>query len=353
MKGKKVYLEIIRILSIFLVIYGHTGADAIGRYQTAGNLFSYGLSLVLYCIVQSSIPLFFFISGAVLLHKEESLQTVLLHRAARVLIIILLFGFVEYLYFYYLNPEIGFSIPAFFKLVYNSTVITQYWYLYTYFTLMLILPFVRMLARSMENIHFWYLFGLFFLLEGILPIVEYLWGNSRIVLSVPLFENSLFYPLLGYYLAQRSGKLFYQGKVLLLTNVMGFFALLTNTVVAYMAHRQRGDVESLEGMTIMLALVIFIDIRALCHYASNSPRPVFHGSLLKLLCKAVCFIGSGVFGVYLLEPPLRDSFRFIYVATEPYISWLPAVILWICSAILFGAVLFWFLKKLPVLRKIL
>lgn len=353
MKEKKIYLEIIRILAIFFVIYVHTGTDAAEHYQTAGNLFSYGLSLVLYCIAQISVPLFFLISGAVLLHKEESLQTVLLHRAARILIIILLFGFIQYLYFYYLNPEIGFSIPVFFKLVYSTTVITQYWYLYTYFTLMLILPFVRMLARSMENAHFWYLFGLFFLLEGILPVVEYLWGNSRIVLSVPLFANSLLYPLLGYYLAQRSGKLFYQGKVLLLTNLMGLFALLTNTVVAYMAHRQRGAAESLEGMTAMLALVVFINIRALCHYASSSTRPVFHGSLAKIFCKAVCFIGSGVFGVYLLEPPLRDSFRFIYVATEPYISWFPAVILWICPAILFGAVLFWLLKKLPVLRKIL
>ena len=353
MKSKKVYLEIIRIFAIFYVIYVHTGVDAAEHYQTAGNLFSYGLSLVLYCVAQVSVPLFFLITGAVLLHKEESLKTVLKHRALRIFLIILLFGFIQYAYFYYLNPEIGFSLPVFFKMVYSTNVITQYWYLYSYFALMLILPFVRMLARSMDNAHFWYLFGLYFLLEGILPIVEYLWGNSRIVLSIPFFASSLFYPLLGYYVSQRSGELFYQKKTLLLTNLAGFFALLTNTVIAYMAHRQRGGAESLEGMTALLALVIFIDIRSFCYYASHSLRPVFHDTFSRLFCKAVCFVGGGVFGVYLLEPPLRDTFRFIYVATEPYISWFPAAILWICAAILFGSILFQLLKKLPLLRKIL
>ena len=353
MKSKKVYLEIIRIFAIFFVIYVHTGADAAEHYQAAGNLFSYGLSLVLYCIAQVSVPLFFLITGAVLLHKEESLKTVLKHRALRIFLIILLFGFIQYAYFYYLNPEIEFSLPVFFKMVYSTNVITQYWYLYSYFALMLILPFVRMLARSMDNAHFWYLFGLYFLLEGILPIVEYLWGNSRIILSIPLFAGSLFYPLLGYYVSQRSGEFFYQKKILLLTNLAGFCSLFTNTVVAYMAHRQRGAAESLEGMTALLALVIFIDIRSLCYYASHSLHPVFHCAFSQLFCKAVCFIGGGVFGVYLLEPPLRDTFRFIYMATEPYISWFPAAILWICTAILFGSILFQLLKRLPLLRKIL
>lgn len=353
MKQKKLYLEIIRIFAIFFVIYVHTGTEAAEHYQTAGNLFSYGLSLVLYSVAQASVPLFFLISGAVLLHKEESLKTVLLRRAARILMIILIFGLVQYSYFYFLNPEIGFSIPVYLKMVYSSNVITQYWYLYSYFALMLTLPFVRMLARSMENIHFWYLFGLYFLLEGILPIVEYVWGNSRIVLSVPLLENSLLYPLLGYYIAQRSGDFFYRKKVLLAANLVGICALFTNTVVALMAHRQRGAAESLGGMTATLALLVFINIRALCHYASCSSRRIFHNGFARVLQKIICFIGGGVFGVYLLEPPLRDTFKPVYITLEPYISWLPAACLWICAAIICGSVLFQILRKIPVLRKIL
>ena len=96
MKQKNVYLEIVRIFAIFFVIYVHTGTDASEYYMMAGNSFSYVLSLILYCIGQASVPLFFLISGAVLLHKEESLKTVLMNRALRIFILIMIFGFIQY-----------------------------------------------------------------------------------------------------------------------------------------------------------------------------------------------------------------------------------------------------------------
>lgn len=353
MKQKKIYLEAIRIFAISFVIYVHTGTDASEYYMRAGNSFSYLLSLILYVIGQASIPLFFLVSGAVLLHKEESLTWVLKHRALRIFILILLFGFLQYAYCYYLRPEVGFSIPIFAWTIYSTTIITQYWYLYAYFALMLILPFIRMMARNMKNSHFWYLFGLFFLLEGLLPILEFIWKNERVELSVPLLANSILYPLLGYYIVHRSDKFFYSRKVLLLANLMGFAALFTNTVVALMAHRQRGMAESLNGMTAVLALVIFIDIRAFCNYAANSPRSIWHGSFAKVAKQLCLFISGGVFGVYLLEPQLRDTFHFIYTALQPHISWFPATILWITAAILCGATLFRLLQKVPLLRKLL
>lgn len=353
MKQKSIYLEIIRIFAIFFVIYVHTGTDASEYYMMAGNSFSYMLSLVLYSIAQVSVPLFFLISGAVLLHKEESLKTVLANRALRIFILIMVFGFIQYAYCYYQRPEVGFSIPVFFWTIYSTTIITQYWYLYTYFALILILPFVRMMARSMKNIHFWYLFSLYFLIDGLLPIVEFIWKNNRFELSIPLLVNSILYPLLGYYIVHRSEELFFSKKVLLFSNLMGLAALFTNTIVALMAHRQRGMAESLDGMTAVLALVIFINIRAFCHYAKRSSCRIFHCRFSRMMCKACLFIGGGVFGVYLLEPQLRDTFHFIYAGLKPYISWFPATILWISAAILCGATLFQILKKIPILRKLL
>ena len=353
MKQKKIYLEIIRIFAIFFVIYTHTGTDAAAYYQVADHSFSYMLSLILFCVSQTCVPLFFLVSGATLLHKKESLTTVLKHRALRIFLIILLFGFIQYAYCYYLNPAIGFSLGSYFKVIYSSTVITQYWYLYAYFAFTLMLPFLRMLAQSMENIHFWYLFGLFFLLEAILPIAEYLWGTNRIALSVPLFEQSLLYPLLGYYIAQRSNQLFYTKKNLLLTNLLGLCALFSNTAVALMAHKQRGAAGGLIGLTVTVALVTFINIRAFCNYAQRSTLQIFHGKLSQLTCKLIFNIGGCVFGIYLLEPPLRDTFRFIYLALVPYLSWFFAVCVWIGTAIFCGAILFSILRKIPLLNKIL
>lgn len=353
MKHKKIYIEAIRIFAIFFVIYVHTGIEAAEHYQITDNTFSYIFSLVLYSIAQISVPLFFLVSGAVLLKKEESLRHVLLHRALRIFLIIIIFGFVEYLYFYHLNPESGFSIPVFLWTIYSTTMITQYWYLYAYFSLMLILPFIRMMAKSMKNSHFLYLFGLFFILEGLLPIVEYIWQNNHIAISVPLLVNSVFYPLMGYYIVHRSEEFFYKKKVLILTNILGLCALITNTVVALMAHRQRGGAESLDGMTAMLAVVTFINFRAVFNAIAKSSFAIFHGRLAKVVSDIILFIGSGSFGVYLLEPPLRDAFKPVYTASEPYITWFPAAVLWISTAIICGSIIFFVLKKFPLLNRIL
>lgn len=352
MKQKKIYLEAIRIFAIFFVVYVHTGIEAAEHYTIAGSTFSYILSLVLYAIAQISVPLFFMVTGAVLLHKEESLRHVLLYRALRILLIILIFGFVEYAYFNYLNPGVAFSIPIYLWTVYSTTVITQYWYIYAYFALMLILPFIRMMARSMKNSHFWYLFTLFFVLDGILPIVEYLWGNNRIAVSIPLLADSVFYLLMGYYIVHRSEEFFYRKRTLLVTNIMGIMALLTNTVVALMAHRQRGAGETLGGMTAMLAVVTFINFRAVFNAMSKSSAGIFHGRFAKLVCTLILFMGSGSFGVYLLEPPLRDTFKPVYIALEPYISWFPAAIVWILVAMVCGSVVFFILRKIPLLKKL-
>lgn len=348
-KTKKLYLELLRIFAIFFVVYVHTGTDGAEHYQIAGDaFFSYWLSLVLACFAQVSVPLFFLISGAVLLQKEESLKTVLTRRVLRMLGVILVFGLIQYAYFYYLNPEIGFSLFVYLKTVYTTPMITQYWYLYTYFSFLLILPFVRMLAASMKNVHFVYFFGLYFLLEGILPIVEYLWGNGRIALSVPLFESALFFPLMGYFIEHRSGDFFYQKKALLFSNLAGLMAVLTNTVVAFMAHRQRGSAETLMGMTAVIALVLFLDARSLCKKFADL-QTAFTKGIRKLLD----FTGSGVFMVYLLEPPLRDTFRFLYVWAQPVLGWFAACILWIAAAIACGVLLHHTVKKLPLFRRIL
>ena len=73
MKQKKGYLELVRIIAIFFVIYVHTGTDAAEHYRIAETSASYGLSLVLYAFAQVSVPLFFLVTGAVLLQKEEAL----------------------------------------------------------------------------------------------------------------------------------------------------------------------------------------------------------------------------------------------------------------------------------------
>lgn len=321
-----------------MVVYVHTGPEATARYQVVTSGTEYWISLFINSLTQICAPLFFMISGALLLGKKESLKDVFLHRFLRFLVLLLVFGLVEYAYFYHLNPEITFSLPTFFYLAYSTTIIQQYWFLYAYLGFLLILPFIRMMAQNMKPVHFYYLAGLMFLFEGLLPIVEYLWQNSRIAIEIPLFANIIIYPLMGYFIEN-----IYDGKGKVLLYLACAAALVTNTVIGHMALVSRGGVESLGGMTFVTALAVFVLVKRLFDKHPASQK----GS------KVISFLGSGSMCVFLLEPPLRDTFKRIYVATEPYITWFPAALLWVSAACLAGILIYHLLRLIPGVKKIL
>ncbi|MBR4994119.1 MAG: acyltransferase family protein [Lachnospiraceae bacterium] len=339
MKTRKTYIDFIRILAILMVVFVHTGPEASQRYSVVpSGSFTYWFSVALNTLTQTCAPLFFMVTGAVLLHKKETLEDVLLHRALKFFVILMVFGLIEYAYFYHLNPEITFSIPTFFYLAYSTTVIHQFWFLYAYLGFLLVLPFIRMMAQNMEDKHFWYLAGLMLVLEGICPIIEYLWGNSRIALPVPFLTNVIIYPLMGYFIEHRFDK-----KHLIIVNLFGLAAFVTNSVIGHMAIAQRGDVEALGGMTFVIAVVLFVDIKALFEKWPASERSA----------KAISFLGAGSICVFLLEPPLRDTFKVVYEASEPYITWFPASLLWIMCACLAGILIYHLLRLIPGVKRVL
>ena len=75
-KEKYIYLEIIRIIAMFFVIFNHTGIEGFFLYfkQDPGS-FSYWLYSFISIFCKFSVSIFFMISGALMLGKEESIKT--------------------------------------------------------------------------------------------------------------------------------------------------------------------------------------------------------------------------------------------------------------------------------------
>ena len=64
-KRNKIYLEIIRILAIFLVVINHTCAFSFPNVEGVGDVW-YWSQLLFDEIVKMAVPLFFMVSGALL-----------------------------------------------------------------------------------------------------------------------------------------------------------------------------------------------------------------------------------------------------------------------------------------------
>lgn len=330
MKEKKIHLELLRIFAIFFVLYSHTGIAAKFHFQIAGGIVSEMLSFALLSLSMTCNTLFFMVTGAVLLHKEERFTDIFRRRILRMVIILIIFSFFQYVCSYHANPEIGFSIPVFFKIVYSVEIITQYWFLYAYLALLVMLPFLRILARGLTREHFIYLVLLYVLIKGILPLVEYFWENQAINLTVPLLENTVLFPLIGYYIEHNKEDLLSKKQIVITLNVAFIAALFIDLFYARNRYYQDGMLaETLDGMMLLMALAVFVDFRFFCKKVR----------LPNWLQKIILFLGNGAFTVYLLNPQLTELCYFFYEKLEPWIKWLPATVVWLSAAMLIGGML--------------
>ena len=134
-KEKKTYLEALRILSAFFVIFMHLPASS---YFLNANGISRFIAIIVSIIIRISVPIFFMISGALLLDKQEDYKTIIKKRFLRICGVIFIFELgmfiLAYLYFniYKRIPFVGSPIKTFIKgvLAGNLDNLGSYWFLY-------------------------------------------------------------------------------------------------------------------------------------------------------------------------------------------------------------------------------
>ena len=114
------------------------------------------------------------VSGSLLLPKEESIRYVFRHRVLRMVLVLVLFSFFQYLFLIFKGLD-AFDFPYFLTRLYTGDCFSPaYWFLYSYTGMLMMLPFLRKLVKSMTKNQFLYLFLLIFILRGVMPILQYL-----------------------------------------------------------------------------------------------------------------------------------------------------------------------------------
>ena len=202
--NRKVYPDVLRIIAILFVMYMHT--DENGYYLYAFNC-PFVLKLIYIAttaFVSVAVPIFFMISGAFLIGKEETVKELYRKRVLRIVIVLVVFTLIQYAYHiwaydfpldivYFLENTIGGSIPP------------SYWYLYAYLAYLISLPLIRKLALSMSNRDYRYLFIVYLIVEGLFPTLAFLLGVDEIngFFLIPFLNRVIIFPLLGYYMEHR------------------------------------------------------------------------------------------------------------------------------------------------------
>ena len=349
MGGKrKIHLDFLRILAAFLVLVHHSELMELLDHTQSGIRGIFVLScMTSYVFV--NVPLFFMISGALLLSREESDRELYGRRIPRFLLLTFLVNLFTYVYRCYPSFIAGDFFRGFFAGIMDET----HWYLYAYLGLLVCLPFLRRAARGMTHTEAIVLVCMRFLFYSLLPglncITNYK-GYPAVPVSgsfsVPFAAlDILFYPIMGYYLEEKlpwekADWKWAAASVAVICGGIGVSALMN----CHEGLRMSSSVSLLRLFAYTTAMATFVLAKYL--FTRGRCRQWFEG-ILKTA-------SSLMLGVYILEPVLRPAVKPLLI------GWMgegasPAITAgWYCvSGLVVYAAITWLLKKLPVLRKIL
>lgn len=349
MGGKrKIHLDFLRILAAFLVLVHHSELMELLDHTQSGIRGIFVLScMTSYVFV--NVPLFFMISGALLLGREESDRVIYGRRIPRFLLLTFLVNLFTYVYRCYPSFITGDFFRGFFGGIMDDT----HWYLYAYLGLLVCLPFLRRAARGMTHTEAIVLVCMRFLFYSLLPGLNCI-TNYKGYPAVPVSSaftvpfavaDILFYPIMGYYLEEKlpwekADWKWAVASVAVICGGIGAGALMN----CHAGLRMSSSGSLLRLFSYAAAMATFVLAKYL--FTRGRCRQWFEG-ILKTA-------SSLMLGVYILEPVLRPAVKPLLI------GWMgegasPAITAgWYCvSGLVVYAAITWLLKKLPVLRKIL
>ena len=337
----------LRIIAIFLVIFNHTGTVGFQAYTQTNNKKLYVLYLFMAIICKIAVPIFFMISGALLLGREESIIEVYKKRISRIVVVLLLFSLMQYIYLIRDNIN-TFNILIFLKTIYSSPIITPYWYLYSYLCFLMILPFLRKMVKKMSQTDFIYLFILCIGMSFIIPIVENILGISiDNNLKSVLLNTNIFFPIAGYFCEYCFENYNRKSNVLKYLFLFSILCILITGLFTWNEARITGDIKTQKWLSSFIYVpTIFTYLLFKCIFEKYT--------INEKIGKILCTIGGCTFGIYLLEERLRSIFLYRFIDFEKtFIGTMPSCLIGIVFTITIGTIIVLIMKKLPIFRKIL
>lgn len=347
---RKLYIDVLRIMATLMIMFNHTSTFGFALYTVRTDGILYWIYLFLAISAKTAVPIFFMISGGLLLEREETLETLLKKRFLR-FVIVLLAGTASH-YAYFANWERSeLSMSGLVERVFSGNMVTPYWYLYSYLGFLLMLPILRKLVSVLQTQDFVYLIGMYFLMK-LLSVVQFLVWKGSIEHS-PYFSffimgDNIFYPLLGYFVEHRLPQKFYEKKY---TYVAALSAIVTVGVCCVLTFLQSRLFDVWDEGSTQTFFNTFIFVPAGCLYFIIKYWFAKH-FVDEKISRKISAIGECTFGVYVFETIYREETKRVLELLIQYFPTIIACGIWIICAFAMGSVVTLIIKQIPGIRKI-
>lgn len=197
MKERDYTLDLIRLISIFFVVVIHV-SNYYNRYLDDLDSSSYFIATLYNTLARISVPLFFMISGSLVLN-EDLKERKLFHKIMHFVFVLVIWTGI-YLIFDLTFMKKTFTVSEIINLIFDPLK-PHLWFMYAIIALYIVTPFAQLLVQNMDE-HlentFIILWGSFTGVVQLLRItLEYFKLDADITYSIPLVQGTYY---LGYYM---------------------------------------------------------------------------------------------------------------------------------------------------------
>lgn len=299
-KATILWIDFIRVVAIFLVVVVHVSGqltNAWGEIPTDQWI----LADIYGGLARICVPLFFMISGYLLLPRSESLGVFYTKRMTKLLIPLVVWSLI-YLG-WYCGGHPNTCTPRFaWDLLLRQGTYYHLWFLYSLLSIYLILPVLRLMIRpDTDKRILWYLLGLWLIFQPILTTAHRFWDFS-IKLSAPLATGFVCFFVLGYLL----GEIALSRARMILSSVIWVMSTLITVLGTYLSTRNSGQFDGFFYDFVSLNVILasgaaFLLLRWI------SERKLFTSAGVHVFMRA---LATGTFGIYLIHVIVIETLRY-------------------------------------------
>jgi len=283
------HIDALRIIACLMVIFNHTNDRGFLRYAL-DDLHSiiWWFDTFFSAACKAGVPIFFMITGANLLGKQES-YTKTFSRSKKILLCLITWSLIYFFIDCY--PREKFLIETLKKM--TSGNYWHLWYLYAYITFLFTAPVLKKFSSHMEIKEFYLIFTLGIIFTFAIPIIEKLFivinGNFK---PSWIISNIFFYPVLGYFIDKKIEKSFFSKKLLAflwILNILIFIAAETAEWNYLIKHSGDKNENIIRTTCMINAVTLFTTIKFI----------FMKYKISDLIKNLISKIGQLTFGIYL------------------------------------------------------
>lgn len=338
-KNRIIYIDILNILACLSVILMHCNGDV----HIYSNTHSWSINLIAEVIGYWAVPVFIMITGATLMEyrKKYDTKTFFKKRIEKV-VIPFIFWAVAMLVWKMWIGEIRLttlSVREIINIIMTNKEESVYYFMFVIIGIYLTLPALSVLSEEKYRKILWYIVGVIFVTEGVLPVLFKVIGLEYNPDLNMLFKGYTIYVVLGYLLSKT--KLDKKKRYILYA--LGILSCILRYSVTYYLSTKQGYKEELlfgyvQFHTILLACAVFEFIKNI-----NWDKILKKEAAKNTISK----IASCSFGVYLIHKIVM-YYEINLLGIQGYKLYILGPILTYAIAL----VITYILKKIPLVNKI-